>query len=273
MSVKSMYAANTAYTTDDLKRLNKTLVNGKTIFKGIGNGLVVNAQTTPDMSISVASGFCGSAGLFVYNSSSLTIDVPSNNATYPRIDAVVVYCVSSTPTIKLLKGTASATPSAPDCTASEYIKLAEVYVGAGVSSIQTSNITDCRENVIDSLADSVIDIVAKMKDLYKYRVEYSTGAVDRGYRKCADGFTYCWNSGIQAILGNALSIYVNLAYTFTNPASCRVTCRLIDTNDIPHVVNCRLENDGNTVLIHYPSASVPQLANGNCAWYVQVEGF
>ena len=66
----------------------------------------------------------------------------------------------------MLKVTAAATPSAPDCSSNMYIKLAEVYVGVGVSSIQASNITDTRGDIIiSSLSQEIIALKNTVNNL------------------------------------------------------------------------------------------------------------
>ena len=73
------------------------------------------------------------------------------HASYARIDRIVVSLdtvdFTSKPTIEILEGTASVSPSAPALTrtASKYmISLAQIYVGAAATSITAANITDER---------------------------------------------------------------------------------------------------------------------------------
>ena len=155
-------------TIADLKRMENSKISNKIIF-GTDSTLKVTAKSTPDMSVDVSSGLCISAGLYNYSSTSVNIPIESNTASYPRIDAIVVYLNGISSCIKVLKGTAAATPSSPVCTSNTYIKLAEVYVGAGVSSIQSSNITDCRakdgQHIIESLSDLIFTMESNLNSL------------------------------------------------------------------------------------------------------------
>lgn len=269
MAIKGIYVADgtTKYTSADVKLVNGKIVGGKIIYGD--TNLKVEAQSSPNMSVKVSAGVCSINGVFLQNDSSYTVTITSNSSNFPRKDAIVAYISGTTFQIKAVQGTPSASPVAPTVSSSSYIKLAEVTVGVGVTSIQSTAVKDCRTENNQSIMSSLSEIVA---DLYNYRVVYSDGSADRGYRKHADGFTYAWNSGIQNIAGNALSINVTLPYTFQNTASCRVTARFKDSNSIPHVLACNFIN-GQTVMIYKPASSTPTLANGNGSWYIQVEGF
>ena len=269
MAIKGIYVADgtTKYTSADVKLVNGKIVGGKIIYGD--TDLKVEAQSSPDMSVKVSAGLCSINGVFLQNDSSYTVTITSNSSSYSRKDAIVAYISGTTFQIKAVAGTPSASPIAPTVSSSNYIKLAEVTVGVGVTSIQSTAVKDCRTENNQSIMSSLSEIVA---DLYNYRVVYSDGSADRGYRKHADGFTYAWNSGIQNIAGNALSINVTLPYTFQNTNCCRATARFNDSNSIPHVLACKFMN-GNTVMIYKPASSTPTLANGNGSWYIQVEGF
>lgn len=276
MAIKGIYNADgiTTYTTADVKLINSKFANNKVVW-GDSN-LKVTAQTVPAMSVKVSSGVCSINGAFLQNTASYTVSIESNTASYPRIDAVVAYISGTTYQIRVLKGTTNTTPSAPSTTSSYYIKLAEVYVGVGVTAIQDNNITDCRstnnQTIINSLSEEIIELLSKVSDLENYKVTYANIAADRGYRLEADGYCRCWNSGIQNVAGNALSIAITMPYTFKNKASCSVIARFTGSNNIPINLITRLDT-GNTVLLFYPATAVPQIANGNGSWFVCVEGY
>lgn len=274
MAIKGMYVADgiTTYTTADVKLINSKFANNKIVWGE--NDLKVEAQTTPAMSIKVTSGLCSINGDFLQNTSSYTVSINSNTASYPRIDAVVAYINGTTREIKVLEGTASSNPSAPSCTSSIYVKLAEVYVGVGVTAIQISNIKDCRSenDILNSLSETLLDIKETVDDMKDYKVIHADISADRGYRLEADGYCRAWNSGIQNIGGNALSITVTLPYSFKNKASCSVTARFTGSNNIPVNIITRMDTE-NTVMLYYPANAIPQLANGNGSWFICVEGY
>ena len=270
MTIRGIYNADgiTTYTVADQRNIHSKSFNGKIIYGD--TALVVSAQSTPNMTIKVSSGECSINGAILQNTASTNLTITSNTASYARIDAIVAYINGTTYDLRVLKGTAAATPSAPDCSSNMYVKLAEVYVGVGVSSIQNANITDTRSTnnqyIIESLSSLVVDI-AKNKVLESDGV--GTG---RGYKLYADGECRAWNSGIQTISGNALSITVPLNYTFKNQSSCLVVARFIDVNRIPYVLATKWESN-NSLMIYYPSNKTPQIANGAGEWNVHVIGY
>ena len=171
MTIRGIYNADgtTTYTVADQRNIHNKSFNGKIIY---GNtALVVSAQSTPNMTIKVSSGECSINGAILQNTTSTNLTITSNTASYARIDAIVAYINGTTYDLRVLKGTAAATPSAPDCSSNMYVKLAEIYVGVGVSSIQTSNITDCRnisgQHVINSLTDLMFAIEETTENLKK----------------------------------------------------------------------------------------------------------
>lgn len=97
------------------------------------------------MSVTVASGQAFCQSYHYKNSTSESLAIESNTSSYPRLDGICL-CVNGASTkLVVEKGTPSATPSlAKTCSGNNYILLAQVYVGVGVSSIQASNITDLR---------------------------------------------------------------------------------------------------------------------------------
>lgn len=272
MTVRGIYNADgiTTYTVADVHLITSKSLGGKIVYGE--NDLKVEAQSTPAMSVKVASGLCSINGATLQNTASYTVNIESNTASYPRIDAIVAYISETTREIKVLKGTASSTPSAPSTTSSSYVKLAEVYVGVGVSAIQSANITDSRETNGQSIINSLSEEVLRFREMEEHKVIHSDKKADRGYRLHEDGYCRAWNSGIQNVAGNSLSITVPLSYTFKNTASCSVVARFVGSNNIPINLISRMDT-GNSVMLYYPSGSTPSIANGNGSWFVCVEGY
>lgn len=272
MTIRGIYNADgiTTYTVADTHLVTSKSLGGKIIY-GEGD-LKVTAQTTPAMSVKVASGLCSINGAMLQNTASYTVNIESNTANYPRIDAIVAYISGTIRQIKVLQGTPSSSPISPSCTASAYIKLAEVYVGVGVSAIQAVNVTDSRETNGQAIIASLSEEVLRLRGMEEYKVVHADKESDRGYRLYEDGYCRAWNSGIQNIMGNALSITIQLPYTFKNKASCSAIARFVGSNNIPINLISRMDS-GNTVMLYYPAGAVPQIANGNGSWFVCVEGY
>lgn len=109
---------------------------------GVYTGLIVSAQSSPNMSVSVSTGT-------IYMSDGTRFTPTANNAlaiaaadnTNPRID--IVY-VSSAGVISYLAGTAAVSPSAPIVPTGGQ-KLAEISLAANATAIVTDNISDRRK--------------------------------------------------------------------------------------------------------------------------------
>lgn len=181
------------YNADSFERwLRKFFTSG--VFEGdlqvlASSGMTVNIQT----------GYCnlfGKVGLFeVVNS--ITLDAA--NSRYPRIDTIVVERNDTDRIISLKKVNGSYSgenpqPTAPiwDETQGVYqLVLAQIYVGAGVSSITQQNITDKRadSSVCGYITGTVTEMdfsqfVAQFEDYYAHFVdesgnEYTTWKTDR----------------------------------------------------------------------------------------------
>lgn len=137
------------YTAALLSRIvSKYLDNG--IITGDLNEMTVTVSDPPGMSIIVATGTAMVQGRFCENDAALTMTISTAHSTYARIDRVVVRlsAVSGrTIDIVVIAGTPAASPVAPALTQTSgiwEIPLAQIAVGAGVTSILTANITDQR---------------------------------------------------------------------------------------------------------------------------------
>ena len=128
--------------------LSKHIRDG--IVHGDGGELAVSASDPPAMSVQVGTGTAMIRGRFCENDAALTLSVPAAHATYPRIDRVVVRLNASpgrTIDIVVKPGTAAPEPAAPALTRTAEIwelSLAQIWVGAGASSILSATIADER---------------------------------------------------------------------------------------------------------------------------------
>jgi hypothetical protein len=132
----------------------------------IGTSSLAVTQNSPaGMSVVVASGWAAIVGTtqanmgtyVVYNDAANVLTVTTANPTNPRIDIVVVTVQDAYYTgafnnviFQVIAGTPAASPVAP-ATPANSIKLANIAVGAGVTSILTANITDTRVAVTTNL--------------------------------------------------------------------------------------------------------------------------
>ena len=166
MAIKVYPIANASvkyYTTDHVA-MNNNLIKEKTIFN---NSFNVSALATPDLSVNVSSGECRIQGKYLSSSTTTNVLISANTDSYNRYDLIVVD-VSGEGSIKVIKGTPSSNPTIPSASNNQII-LAQVLVGSGVSSIQSSNITDLRSTnnqyFMESLDKSIHDLETKTTNI------------------------------------------------------------------------------------------------------------
>ncbi|MDR3595087.1 hypothetical protein [Clostridium sp.] len=148
------YAGGSGYTPADMLQRDADWINAGVISL---SDLVVAQTATASMAVTVSGAAQGSVGgnawlpggYRMYNDSQATIAIATANATNPRIDLVVIGIDTTTnpytPQLKVITGTPAASPTVPAYPSGFVgISLAQVYVGANVTSITTSNITDLR---------------------------------------------------------------------------------------------------------------------------------
>ena len=132
------------FAEDFARHLAKYFTNG--IFN---NELKVIANN--DMTVTIQEGDANIEGYRYTNTASLTKTIDTADGSLKRIDNVVIRLDLTNRLIsaQIIKGTFSDSPSAPSLVRSSTIydlKLAEVYIGNGVTSITQANITDTRFN-------------------------------------------------------------------------------------------------------------------------------
>ena len=134
------------YSADQLGNYFKGLItNG--VFEKVGKALIVTSNN--DMSINIGSGKAYINEKWIENDKTVNYSIDASDTAYARIDTVVIRLdyTARTISIKILKGTASPTPTAVSITRNSSIydlKLAEVKVNANVTKITTSDISDYR---------------------------------------------------------------------------------------------------------------------------------
>lgn len=152
MAIDVSFRDGYSTSAQDLSRFNKNFL----INEGVANdGLKVSQSAVPAMSVQVSVGtayFYGTGTtadtMFeFYSDSTETVTIPTASA-QARIDIVCCKVDASTGVASLVvvSGTPSGSPAVPATPASHY-KLANVTVGAGVTTITNANITDTRRSV------------------------------------------------------------------------------------------------------------------------------
>lgn len=166
-------SSNHVYYVSDLKKLNKTLLKNKTLITD--SALKVSAQSSSNMTVSVSSGDAFNLGMMYQNSATVNLTIASNSAAYPRKDAICVYFNDASTKLVVVQGTPASSPTiAATATDPNHILLAEILVGVGVTSIQSSNITDKRtlsgQYILESLDTSIHALENRVNSLENGKV-------------------------------------------------------------------------------------------------------
>ena len=161
-------SSNHVYYTSDIQNLNKALIKDKTLI--LSSSLKVTAKSSPNMTVSISSGSAFNNGMFYQNSATVSLTIDSNTNSLPRKDAICVEFNGANSKLVVIKGTPATSPAiSSTATDSSHILLAEVLVGVGATSIQTSNITDKRnysgQYTLESLDKSIHTLEDKVKNL------------------------------------------------------------------------------------------------------------
>ena len=250
---------NKNYFVTDLVRKEKCITGSKLI---IGtNSFKVSAQSNPNMSVVVATGNAFHNGYLFYNDANVNVAIGSNTSNYPRKDAIVISFNGANSTIVAIKGTPSSNPTCPSI-GSNYIKLAEVYVGAGVTSIQASNVTDTRntaQHTITSLAGELFAAEDRIKALEDYPriTRYKYGA-NPSYEVWSTGKKKIWGQGIiNQASGNydyTIKFFNDCGLYFTDANSCIIQV-MYNSNSANNtrVLTARLASDGKSLRIVIPA--------------------
>lgn len=169
----SYYAGKSYYPVDMMQRENDWISPG--VLSTLD--LVTTQTGTPSMAVTVTGSAQGQTGgnawlpkgYRVYNDAVATIAVSAADSTNPRIDLLVA-CVDTTtnpytPSIKVIKGTAAASPVVPGITAGLVaLVLCKIAVATGATTIVNANLTDLR--VVTSLVGvaSEVDLAIHQED-------------------------------------------------------------------------------------------------------------
>lgn len=127
---------------------------GEGVKTGALNELEVFADST-GMQVKVRSGQALVRGHYYQNTAELALSLEAADLTNPRVDTVVVELDPSANSIVLdvITGTPEVTPSPEPVVQTDagiyQIKLAEIAVGAGVTTINAGNVTDTRFYIED----------------------------------------------------------------------------------------------------------------------------
>lgn len=148
---------------------DRLMLRGLVGTQGVGSGsteLQVTQLGTPSMNVQVAAGWgwvlgttTSSQGMYSsYNDAAVTLAVGASHATLLRID-LVCFTVQDAAyagalnncVLQVVAGTPAASPVAPATPASSLV-LAQVAIGAGVTTIVNANITDSRTRAALAMA-------------------------------------------------------------------------------------------------------------------------
>jgi hypothetical protein len=211
---------------------------GEGVKQGSGDELEAYGDSS-GMNVKVGTGQALVRGHYYSNTAEVTLVVTTADATNPRIDNVVLELDPSANSIvlKVVAGTPGATPSAPAVTQTDggiyQIKLAEIAVAAGATTISAGNVTDTRPMLTSAadLAGSITALEATKAPLTP-AVNAKTGAYtlvagDRGeFITCSGTFTITIPSGVFSA-GDRVD-FVNIGTGVITFAGSGVTVNSVD---------------------------------------------
>lgn len=136
------------------------------------------AVTAADgMAVSMASGYANIEGKVRLFESATSLEIAAANASYPRIDTVVIRCsyTNREITAEVVQGGYNGTSpqaTAPVRNAEMYeLVVAQIYVGAGVTKITQANITDKRA---DTSVCGIVAATVKQIDFSQIQKQYDS---------------------------------------------------------------------------------------------------
>ena len=225
---------------------NDRLTN-QSVWKSTGiintGDLAISQNGTPNMTVNAASGWAAILGNYqtnmgvymAYNDATTNLTITTANATNPRIDLVCItvsdaYYTGSVNTgaFNVVAGTPAASPTVP-ATPTNSIALAQIAVGAGVTSILTANITNYG---VKASSPTVGNIVTAKGDIVTATASGTPSNLPVG----SDGQTLVANSsqttglaytnnfaaGKNVIINGDFRVWQR-GTSFTNPASLAYT--------------------------------------------------
>ena len=160
---------------------------GEGVKQSSGDELVVYADST-GMNVKVGTGQAMVRGHYYTSTAEETLTVTASDPTNPRKDNVVLELDPSANSIllKVVAGTPASSPSAPSVVQTDggvyQIKLAEVLVSAGVTTIAADKVTDTR-TMLATAADLAGDLatlestVSSLSSTVATKVEKTNGTV------------------------------------------------------------------------------------------------
>jgi hypothetical protein len=237
MAIDVSYRDGFSTSAQDLSRFNKNFL----INEGVANdGLKVSQSTVPAMSVQVSVGtayFYGTGTtadtMFEFYSDAIeTVTIPTA-AAQARIDIVCAKIDASTGVASLVvvSGTPSGSPAVPATPASHY-KLANIAVGASVTTITNANITDTRRTMFmvptgarnQGLINGYIIPSVASNNLTVAISTSPTSVV----APTATNPVFVWINGVLRPITSALSITRNAGTNWFNSGSAELATKEID---------------------------------------------
>lgn len=166
MTIYTLRSGGTAHPETSVLQMVTDFISEQGV-KDLSTHYKVQEKSTPDLSVDVLAGRCflqytTSNAYPVRSTSNENLPVTANASGNPRIDTVVLYVdlsasanadASNVAKLEIVEGTPSASPNPPDDTAvglqigsaNPFMRLGDVAVASGATTILNANITDLRQ--------------------------------------------------------------------------------------------------------------------------------
>lgn len=149
------------------------------VYAGLGDKLMVSEDSPVSMDVIIGSGRAWFNHTWTLNDADLSKTIATADALLDRIDVVYLEINTDSGTransFNVLTGTPASTPSVPTLTQTSTVfqyALAEVYVGAAVTSISQANITNKVGSLNTPFVAGIIDYVTTNEILVQWEAEW-----------------------------------------------------------------------------------------------------
>lgn len=256
-------------------------LHGRTsgVYAGSGNAAVTAVANSMAVSVAPGIGWLTDAdgnGIVWWSTAAQQLSIDGAHTTLDRIDRIIVEWYvgdySDKPEIKVLKGTAASTPSAPALTntsLTRQISLAKISIPHGTTEITSSLITDERldPDVCGLVTETVTADTSMINAQYQQAVTDLENAIAQAWGGVISDHSISWDKltlALQAIIENKVLYLTSVACSAMTGDFASVSNAAITADHV--VAECVFANPSAiTTDVTWTTASGSVKLNGTCA--------
>lgn len=258
------------YNQNDFSEVLKRLLDNG-VLEEVANELVVTETDPVSLAVQVAAGEAWINGFWYQNTAALTKSLETADSTNPRIDRIVLRLDTVTNfqiTVEVLTGTPAASPSPPALTQNSStweISLAQVYVDAGATYVEDSDITD--ERTFSKVPSNYVQ-EASIKDgaVTNSKINVTTTKIDNLNADLLDGShasDLITPPVFQFTLGGVIGAGANQGPAIPVPRNCTIDKVYIYVKTAPTGSSIIVDVNKNGTTIFTTQTNRPEIATGN----------